>query len=58
MAARYYEAMVRYGAGVLVADLQGRHQQGRGSGAADAEGEVDGVALVAQRVVMPVWVRP
>ncbi|MBB3078398.1 hypothetical protein [Streptomyces violarus] len=49
MAARYYEAMVRYGESVLVTDLQGRHHQGRCSGSAGAEGEVGGVALVAQR---------
>jgi hypothetical protein len=49
VAAYYYEAMVRYGESVLVTDLQGRHHQGRCSGSVGAEGEVGGVALVAQR---------
>jgi len=49
VAARYYEAMVRYGESTLVTDRQGRHHQGRCSGSAGAEGEVGGVALVAQR---------
>lgn len=37
---------------------QGQHEQGCRSGAAGAQGQVGGLAVVAQRVVTPVWARP